>query len=611
MSFRNKFKLNIKVPRNVRNNEKYKEISRRFQYALVEYDETFKKHKYTTDTHRECRNLNYFIDNLRDEFNEHVAPLITKGRRKKKKKSLWDEEVEEKILNKLQEETENSCARNPTHYNKEIRILRKEMEDYCDERDVLKGELYSMNISKKERCNKFRSWTIEYLVNFWNDHFWRKYITYKALVEPFQINSDCSVITLFDNTFDCEDDGEIRLHLPAHIRDNYPTKKINIPKEKVVPTNTNDKIALENKTPQSYVVTTHSANLTEEIPELGESPEIPDTVFYPNISTGIQSTSVKVKDKQDSSGRNEYKGVQRVSLQTYIPHYVAQKKAASVSLSSDPVASLPSSSPSPVSSAPAQALAPAPPVQAIPQSLTGGPSKPAAGGSLVMSPPTANMQGKGGILKTASTLQIGQGNVSKGSGKSFITPPTEELSILRYSSIIPVLVGGITIFILLSKVRHYIAIYTIINYSPLGLLFGNKKKKRHLKQTPKIAVKPPHLEKVSELVERDNLEDMIHDIPYGYRMYKIRNNVYMPKKKRNIKKTIIDIHLEVLDECQKDQWELNKRDFQEIILDVFMKDANIVCSHLSNNDPIITNMCNSEEIGKEKTLWVNWIERNK
>ncbi|CAI7723926.1 STP1 protein [Plasmodium vivax] len=599
MSFQNKFKLNIKVPRKVSNNKKYKEISQRFIYALVEYYTTFKNHGYTTDTHRKCRNLNYFIDNLRDEFNEHVAPLI-KNRRKKNKQTLWDEQVEENILKHLQKETENSCPRNPTHYNKEIRILRKEMEDYCDERDVLKGELYSMNISKKERCNKFRSWTIEYLVNFWNDHFWRKYITYKAMIEPFVIDNMCSVITLFDNVFDCEDDGEIRLHLPAHIRDNYPTKRIYIPKEKVVPTNTNDKIALENKTPQSYVDTTYIENSTREVPELGKSPEITDTVFYPNISTSIQSTSPQVKGKQDPAGRNEYKGVTRVSLEKYIPKNIAQQKASSASLTSDPVTTLASSTPSPVSSANLSNSDPAhAPVQAISQSLTGGPSIPVAGGGLVMSPPIANMQGKVGISKTEPTLQIGQGNVLKGSGKSFITPPIEELSILRYSSTIPVLVGSITVFILLSK------------YSPLGLLFGNKKKKRHLKQTPKIAVKPPHLEKVSELVERDNLEDMIHDIPYGYRMYKIRNNVYMPKKKRNLKKTIIDIHLEVLDECQKDQWELNKRDFQEIILDVFMKDANIVCSHSSYNDSIITNMCNNEEIVKKKTLWVNWIERNK
>ncbi|SCA60361.1 hypothetical protein, conserved [Plasmodium vivax] len=165
------------------------------------------------------------------------------------------------------------------------------MEDYCDERDVLIGELSSMNIPEKEKCNRFRSWTLEYLVNFWNDHFWRKYITYKALIEPFDINYMCRVITLFDNTFNCEDDDGIRFHLPARIRDKYPINKKYVPKEKLEPKNTKDTIALEDTTPKDYVQTSYNENSTEDIAEVGESPEIKDTVFYPNISTSIQSTS--------------------------------------------------------------------------------------------------------------------------------------------------------------------------------------------------------------------------------------------------------------------------------------------------------------------------------
>ncbi|SCA60419.1 hypothetical protein, conserved [Plasmodium vivax] len=293
MSCANKFKLNIKVPDEVKTNEKYKEILQRLRYALVEYCTNYKIEKNTLNTHVKCRNLNYFIDNLRDEFNEHVAPLIKNRKRRRKKKSLWDEEVEEKILNKLQEETGNSCPRNPTHYNKEIRILRKEMENYCDERDELKGELHKMTISDGEKCNKFRKWTIEYLVNFWNDHFWRKYITYKAMIEPFEITNICSVVTLFDNTFNCENDGDIRFHLPARIRDKYTKTKRNFYKKKLAPTINKDKIALEDKTPQPYVDTTYSKNSTKDVPQLGKSPEIPDTAFYPKMPKNIQSTSVK------------------------------------------------------------------------------------------------------------------------------------------------------------------------------------------------------------------------------------------------------------------------------------------------------------------------------
>ncbi|SCA83451.1 Pvstp1, putative, partial [Plasmodium vivax] len=302
------FKLNIKVPNEVKTNEKYKEISQRFQYALVEYCTNYKIEKNTFNTHVKCRNLNYFIDNLRDEFVELVDSLT---KPKKRGKILWDKEVEKKILNNLQEKTKNSCPRNPIHYNKEIRILRKEMEDYCDERDVLTGELNSRGISEKEKCDKFRSWTIEYLVNFWNDYFWRKYITYKAMIKPFDIDDNCSVITLFDNKFNCENDGDFRLHLPARIRDNYPLTKRYVPKKKLEPENNTDKIALEDTTPKPYVETSYNENSTREVPQLGKSPEIPDTVFYPNIPTNIQSTSPKVKSKQDPPGRNEYKSVKR------------------------------------------------------------------------------------------------------------------------------------------------------------------------------------------------------------------------------------------------------------------------------------------------------------
>ncbi|CAG9480245.1 unnamed protein product [Plasmodium vivax] len=306
MSFQNKFKLNIRVPPKVRNNEKYKEISRRFQYALVEFCTNYNIEQNTVVTHVKCRNLNYFIDNLRDEFVELVDSLT---KPKKSGKTLWEEEVEKKILNKLREETENTCARNPTHYNKEIRILRKEMEDYCDEREVLKGELHKMNILEEEKCNKFRSWTIEYLVNFWNDHFWRKYITYKAMIEPFEIDPICSVITLFDNVFNCKDDDGIRFHLPARIRDNYPLTKRYVPKKKLEPENNTDKIALEDTTPKPYVEISYDENSTREVPQLGESPEIPDTVFYPEMPKSIQSTSTNVKGNKDPVVINEYKAL--------------------------------------------------------------------------------------------------------------------------------------------------------------------------------------------------------------------------------------------------------------------------------------------------------------
>ncbi|KMZ76679.1 hypothetical protein PVIIG_06577, partial [Plasmodium vivax India VII] len=124
------FKFNVPISSKIKKNKKFIEISNRFRYALIEYYTTFRKYGHTTNTHRKCRGLNYFLDDLRDEFNEHIVPLLPL----KKRKNYWDREVEDKLLNNLQEKTQGSCARNPTYYNKEIRILRKEIEDYCDEK---------------------------------------------------------------------------------------------------------------------------------------------------------------------------------------------------------------------------------------------------------------------------------------------------------------------------------------------------------------------------------------------------------------------------------------------------------------------------------------------
>ncbi|KMZ83167.1 hypothetical protein PVBG_06383 [Plasmodium vivax Brazil I] len=313
MPFRNKFKLNIKVPRNVRNNEKYKEISRRFQYALVEYDETFKNNSYTINTHRECRGLNYFLDDLRDEFNKHIVHLLPL----KKRKNYWDREVEDKLLNNLQEKTQGSCARNPTYYNKEIRILRKEIEDYCDEKAELVGKLNALNIKEHEKCERFKYWMIDSLVYFWNDYYWRKYITYSSMIETFRIDNEYDVVTLFDSPFQCERGRTFREHIPAHIRDKYKPNDEYVLPVNIVPTNQKDVTILQSKTATPYVEHEYKENKTYDIKELGEAPVITDTLYFNNISTTPNSQSIKDPGKENQALENVLQDPQKSKIYKY------------------------------------------------------------------------------------------------------------------------------------------------------------------------------------------------------------------------------------------------------------------------------------------------------
>ncbi|SCA59940.1 Pvstp1, putative [Plasmodium vivax] len=575
------FKFNVPISGKIKKTKKYKEISRRFIYALVEYYTTFKNHGYTTDTHRKCRGLNYFLDDLRDEFNKHIVPLLSL----RTKENYWNREVEEKLLKNLQTKTGNSCARNAISYNKEIRILRKEIEDYCDDKAELIGTLSSLNINEHEKCERFRYWMIDSLVNFWNDYYWRKYITYRSMIEPFLIDHNCDVVTLFDSPFQCERGRTFREHIPAHIRHKYKPNDEYVPPANIVPKNKKDVTILQSKTATSYVEQEYKENKNYDIPELGEAPIITDTLYFNNISTTPNSKSIKDPDKENQSLENVYRGIQRSRIDVTKPIDKQKIPAILLSLQNSVVspASIPVASSAVVHSQSSKN-------HAVDNSLAVVSAR---------SPQDKNIQTQTSAYQMQNSLHTRSGRNSTPTENKSKSALEEDTSMFQYSSVIPVLVGFITVIFLLSK------------YTSFGLLFGNKKKERHHKKLQEIRLKPTHLEKTSNIIEHDNLEDTKHEMYDKYIMYRRGKRIYTPKKKRNLKKTIIDIHLEVLDECQKDQWELNKRDFQEIILDEFMKDANIVCSHSSYNDSIITNMCNSEEIGKEKTLWVNWIERNK
>ncbi|KMZ95366.1 hypothetical protein PVMG_04716 [Plasmodium vivax Mauritania I] len=440
MSHTKDFELNLKnVPSEVRNNKKYKEISQRFQYALVEYNETFKNNSYTTNTHRECRGLNYFLDDLRDEFNKHIIPLLPQTERE----NYWNREVEDKLLKNLQEKTGNSCARNAIGYNKEIRILRKEIEDYCDERDELFGNLNSLSINEHKKCERFKYWMVDSLVYFWNDYYWRKYITYRSMIEPFLIDQYCDVVTLFDSPFQCERGRTFREHIPAHIRDKYkPNDDKYVLPVNIVPTNQKDVTILQSQTATSYVEHKYEENKNYDIPHLGEAPVIPDSLYFYKTSTSSNSQSIKGSGKKHQANKNEYRGIQRSQIDVTKPIDEQKKTAIPFSLQDTVV----SPAPAPADSSAAvhsQILN----NNAVVNSLTVG----SAGSQQVKN---IQIQESGDHMQN-SLHTISRHNSAHTENKSK-SAHEEDTSIFQYSSVIPVLVGFITVIFLLNEFNKHI-----------------------------------------------------------------------------------------------------------------------------------------------------------
>ncbi|SBT72401.1 SICA C-terminal inner membrane domain containing protein, putative, partial [Plasmodium ovale] len=85
----------------------------------------------------------------------------------------------------------------------------------------------------------------------------------------------------------------------------------------------------------------------------------------------------------------------------------------------------------------------------------------------------------------------------------------------------------------------------------------------------------------------------------------------MQKRKKKNKKTLIEVHMEVLEEYKSDEWELHKGDFLEICLRGFINKENDTYQNFSNSKLTINNIKNEkniEDIQKHKILWNNWIE---
>ncbi|SBT83992.1 STP1 protein, partial [Plasmodium ovale] len=88
----------------------------------------------------------------------------------------------------------------------------------------------------------------------------------------------------------------------------------------------------------------------------------------------------------------------------------------------------------------------------------------------------------------------------------------------------------------------------------------------------------------------------------------------MQKSKKKNKTTLIELHMEVLEENKMDEWELHKSDFLEICLRGFINEENDFYSNLTNSELTINNIKNEktiEDIQKHEILWNNWIENHR
>ncbi|SBT74379.1 STP1 protein, partial [Plasmodium ovale] len=190
-------------------------------------------------------------------------------------------------------------------------------------------------------------------------------------------------------------------------------------------------------------------------------------------------------------------------------------------------------------------------------------------------------------------------------------PSIPRPSHFRYPFVIYILVfltisTAITILYLLSK------------YTSFGLLFNKKKKKKRLKRQLEIK-KIPEESRIFDNITNYSVNDMpyenkTHDDNNIYSKIKIQKvdinkNISLPKKKKNKRKAIIDIHMELLNEYKNDEWELNKNDFLQICLEEFVREQNKVYSNSENTNIVMKNISIQNTKEDKMVLLDKWTER--
>ncbi|SBT85654.1 STP1 protein [Plasmodium malariae] len=145
-------------------------------------------------------------------------------------------------------------------------------------------------------------------------------------------------------------------------------------------------------------------------------------------------------------------------------------------------------------------------------------------------------------------------------------------------------------------------------------MFKKKKKirRRHMKFLRLLV--PSFSSNKSELFTDDRLEHPIYDdeeIIKKIKINELKKNVYLSKLAKDRSRTIIEVHMEVLEECRNEEWEKNKEEFLKICIDEFTKKEYNAYPNLTHDDLIIEIIKCSNDITKQNILWNKWIERHR
>ncbi|SBT01502.1 STP1 protein [Plasmodium malariae] len=126
---------------------------------------------------------------------------------------------------------------------------------------------------------------------------------------------------------------------------------------------------------------------------------------------------------------------------------------------------------------------------------------------------------------------------------------------------------------------------------------------------------PSLYDKKSKFLTHYHTENILHDEESIIKKLKIYEhdikNLNIQKQKKDRFKTIIEVHMEVLEEFRNEEWEHKKGEFLELCLEMFAEEEYRTYANLSNKQLIMQNSKSINDIEKQKILCNKWIKEHR
>ncbi|SBS94614.1 STP1 protein, partial [Plasmodium malariae] len=159
--------------------------------------------------------------------------------------------------------------------------------------------------------------------------------------------------------------------------------------------------------------------------------------------------------------------------------------------------------------------------------------------------------------------------------------------------------------------NKYVSSVLISSYALIGMLKKKKNIKRRQLKFLRILL-PSLSDKKSKYLTHDHTESSLYDEEQIIKKLKIHEHVMIKnintlKQKKDRHKTIIEVHMEVLEELRNEEWEYKKKEFLVICLEMFETEKHKSYPNLINEDLIVENTKSINDIEKKIILCNKWI----